>query len=197
MSLKFLFLSLSCVTHVAASTAVASREPECSLYLAPSFTPGIGRGVFAGTSFRSGEEIDNSLTLAVSQKDIDYWQLGNYVWFTDESGISMAEFGLGMLFNHRNPATVRHVWPKLVTMTREQKLAHTTYSTVVNAASRDIAVGEELFVSYCDDTSWFDHRGITLNDTDENDVPLTRSLTELKEVGVCLTDVKVRYNNHS
>ena len=86
---------------LSAASDATVNEPKCSIYMAPSFTPGIGRGVFAGTSFQEGEVIDTSVTLAMNLNKMPDWQLNNYVWETYDDSTSMAEFGTGMLFNHR------------------------------------------------------------------------------------------------
>ena len=197
MSIGLFFISICCFLAVVTSEDEVRQQPKCTLYLAPSFTRGIGRGVFAGASFREGDQIDNSMTLAIHHNAIFSWQLNNYVWETDEIGTSMAEFGLGMLFNHRNPATVSHTWPTYIKKASEQELAHTTYSTVLNTAMRDIVAGEELFVSYCSDNQWFEQRGIVVDNKHMLDtyVPPTRSSEELEELGICLNNIKVQLAN--
>jgi hypothetical protein len=99
----FLLISVCSISSVAVSEDYASERPICRLYIAPSLTAGYGRGVFAGSQISSGEIMDNSVTIALNHNLISNWQLNNYVWATDESEISMAEFGAGMLFNHRQP----------------------------------------------------------------------------------------------
>ena len=174
----------------------ASKLDKCDLYLAPSLTPGIGRGVFAGTSYSSGDIIENSVTLSVSDAYSGNWQLNNYLWATDETSISMAEFGLGMLYNHKNPALLSHLWPSHFKMSTEQELAHTTYSTLPSVALRDIIAGEELFVSYSEGNAWLEERGIFIADVPDNDsyIPPVRSAEELRRVGICMTDVEVGNN---
>jgi hypothetical protein len=39
------------------------KEKECELFLAPSLTPGLGRGVFAGSFIPSGNVVEDSVTL--------------------------------------------------------------------------------------------------------------------------------------
>lgn len=74
--------------------------PECDLYLAPSAIPGLGRGIIAGKHFTEGTLMETLVTLAVNYTDIAHMQLGNYVYDTNEDQMAMAEFGIGMLYNH-------------------------------------------------------------------------------------------------
>lgn len=190
--MKLLLLTICCTYHSVVSAAEASSDEVCHLYLAPSFTPGCGRGVFAGAQIHSGEIAENSVTIAVDHVSISGTQLNNYVWSTDESHISMAEFGPGMLYNHRNPPLFMHHWPRNMKQAAEQRHAHTTYPSVLNVAERDISQGEEIFVSYGSDNNWLEARGIVVADVPESsNPPLMRTITELKEIGHCLTHVKV------
>ena len=193
MTVKLILASLCCIFHAVTSDVEATDGPKCRLYLAPSFIPGIGRGVFAGTSYQEGEDIDNAVTLVFHREAIESWQLANYDWHTREAGVSMAELGAGMLFNHRNPATVQHKHRSHAKLIDEQRLAHTTYSTAVNTAVRDKRAGEELFVSYGVGNEWLESRGITPDESHMNEtyVPPTRSTAELNQLGVCLTDIEV------
>ena len=189
-------LIIAFVCHFAEAAAFddgTSIVNKCDLYLAPSLTPGIGRGVFAGTSYTSGDIIENSVTLSVSSAYSSSWQLNNYLWATDETSVSMAEFGLGMLYNHKNPALLSHQWPSNFKMSTEQELAHTTYTTLPSAAVRDIIAGEELFVSYSEGNTWLEQRGIFITDIPDNEtyIPPVRSAEELQRVGICMTDVEV------
>jgi len=93
-----------------------------------------------------------------------------------------------MIFNHRNPKDLEFQYssfpppiPKV-----ERLNSHSSYSTMMYVALRDISPGEELFVSY-GDAEWFTARDITLNDT----IPekITYDLTELSKVGQCLSHV--------
>ena len=190
-----LFFTASCILP----TEAEALQYKCDLYLAPSLTPGIGRGVFAGSSYTEGDTVENSVTLAVSENYSSSWQLNNYLWATDEPSISMAEFGVGMLYNHKNPALLSHQWPSHFKMSTEQELAHTTYSTIPSTAIRDIAAGEELFVSYSTGNDWLEAREIFIIDAAENDthVPPVRSTEELQRIGICMTDVEVRIHKRN
>ena len=187
MFVSLIIVFASCVLETEAVSG------KCELYLAPSLTPGIGRGVFAGSSYTAGDTVENSVTLSVSDTFSSNWQLNNYLWATDEPSISMAEFGAGMLYNHKNPALLSHQWPSHFKMSTEQEHAHTTYSTIPSAAIRDIAAGEELFVSYSRGNDWLQHRGIFIVEAAENDthIPPIRSTEELQRIGICITDVEV------
>jgi hypothetical protein len=201
--LKFFLLTFWCTYHTAVSEAEVEVEAEaeaetsgdyvCRLYLAPSLTPGCGRGVFAGASIKSAEVIENAVTIAVNHGSIFGMQLDNYIWAApDEVHIGMAEFGPGMLYNHRNPPLVAHEWPYKMKKSSDQRHAHTTSSPVINVAERDISEGEEIFVSYSANNLWLEERGIVVADVPESsDPPPVRTLAELEEIGHCLTDVKV------
>jgi hypothetical protein len=192
----FLLISVCSISSVAVSEDYASERPICRLYIAPSLTAGYGRGVFAGSQISSGEIMDNSVTIALNHNLISNWQLNNYVWATDESEISMAEFGAGMLFNHRQPGLFLHQWPEHMTLAADQKHAHTTYSSVLNVAQRNISAGEEIFVSYSDGNEWLEQRGLVVKDAPEVPEvigdPEVRSVSELERIGHCLTHVMVQ-----
>jgi hypothetical protein len=201
--LKFFLLTLWCTYHTAVSEAEVEVEAEaeaetsgdyvCRLYLAPSLTPGCGRGVFAGASIKSAEVIENAVTIAVNHGSIFGMQLDNYIWAApDEVHIGMAEFGPGMLYNHRNPPLFMHHWPKNMKLAADQRHAHTTFPSLLNVAERDISQGEEIFVSYGGGNDWLEQRGIVVADVPESsDPPPVRSLAELQAIGHCLTHVKV------
>lgn len=180
-------------SFIAISAAEASDDHVCELYIAPSLTPGCGRGVFAGTKIHSTDIVENTVTIAVDHAAIFGTQLDNYVWAApDEVHIGMAEFGAGMLYNHRNPPVVAHEWPYYMTSASDQLHAHTTSSSVLNVAERDISVGEEIFVSYSSGNEWLEQRGIVIGDVPALlDPPTVRTLSELEEIGHCLTHVKV------
>jgi hypothetical protein len=55
----------------------------------------------AGKNFSDNSLLTTLVTLAVNYDDISQLQLGNYVYATSEDRISMAEFGIGMLYNHQ------------------------------------------------------------------------------------------------
>jgi hypothetical protein len=188
-----LFLLTICYTyHTVVSVSDVSGDEVCHLFLAPSLTPGCGRGVFAGAPIHVGEIVENTVTIAVDHVSISGMQLNNYVWSTDESHISMAEFGAGMLYNHRNPPLFTHHWPKNMKLAADQRHAHTTFPSVLNVADRDISQGEEIFVSYGSGNDWLEQRGIVVADVPESsDPPPVRTLAELEAVGHCLTHVKV------
>jgi hypothetical protein len=190
--MKLFLLTICCTYHAVLSASDVSGDEVCHLYLAPSLTPGCGRGVFAGAQIHSGEIVENTVTIAVDHVSISGMQLNNYVWSTDESHISMAEFGAGMLYNHRNPPLFMHHWPKNMKLAADQRHAHTTFPSLLNVAERDISQGEEIFVSYGGGNDWLEQRGIVVADVPESsDPPPVRSLAELQAIGHCLTHVKV------
>jgi hypothetical protein len=196
MAMKLFLLHISCTYHMITSVAKAktSSNNVCQMYLAPSLTPGNGRGVFAGLPIKSADVIESAVTIAFEHSSIHQTQLNNYVWSAPEENISTAEFGPGMLFNHRNPPLVQHERPYKMKKASDQRHAHTTSSPVLYVAERDIYVGEEIFVSYGCGDNWLEDRGIEVAvESQYSNAPKGRSVAELEAIGHCLTDVKV-YN---
>ena len=194
MFLRIVFLVINCIIQTNALTdRISKLYHQCGLYLAPSLTPGMGRGVFAGSSYTAGDLIMNSVTLFVSDAYTSGWQLNNYLWGTDEPSISVAEFGAGMLLNHKNPSSISNSWPSYFKISSEQELAHTISTSTPSIATRDVATGEELFVSYGEGNDWLEERGIFITLTAENDTydAPVRSKEELQRIGICMTDVQV------
>ena len=191
-AMKFFFLTFFCTCLTSVLLAETSDNIVCQLYLAPSLTPGFGRGVFAGVPIKSTETIDYSVTIAVEHSSILQTQLNYYVRGTFEPHISMAEFGAGMLFNHRNPPVMRHKVPFKTRKASTQRRAHTTSTPVLSVPERDISQGEEIFVSYSTDNQWLEDRGLTVGDVPKSsEPPPVRTLAELEVIGHCLTHVKV------
>jgi hypothetical protein len=192
--MKLFLVNFCCTYRIIASVAETetSSDNDCQLYLAPSLTPGHGRGVFAGLPIKYADVIESAITIALEHNSIHQTQLNNYVWSAPEENISTAEFGAGMLFNHRNPPLVQHERPFKAKKASDQRHAHTTSSPVLYVAERDISVGEEIFVSYGCGDNWLEERGIEVAlESPYSYVPKGRSVTELEAIGHCLTHVKV------
>jgi hypothetical protein len=60
-------------------------------------------------------------------------------------------------------------------------------------ANRDILPGEELSVSYGQDNSWLEGRGIVIKEV-TNTSSSVRSMEDLRENGHCVSQVKVNVN---
>ena len=195
--MKLFLLYICCICHTVTSVAETETSSDniCRLYLAPSLTPGHGRGVFAGASIKSAEVIENAITIAFEHSSIHQTQLNYYVWSASEENIITAEFGAGMLFNHRNPPLVAHERPFKMKKASDQRHAHTTSSPVLYVAERDISAGEEIFVSYGCGDNWLEERGIVVADEPlYSYVRPVRSVAELEAIGHCLTHVKVYHS---
>jgi hypothetical protein len=79
MNASCLLLSFLCCACFAIKI-LADNVEECELFLAPSLTPGLGRGVFAGSFVPSGNIVEDSITLKIPSDDLPIWQMDNYYW---------------------------------------------------------------------------------------------------------------------
>eukprot|EP00596_Hydrurales_sp_CCMP1899_P005397 CAMPEP_0119037000 /NCGR_PEP_ID=MMETSP1177-20130426/5079_1 /TAXON_ID=2985 /ORGANISM="Ochromonas sp, Strain CCMP1899" /LENGTH=431 /DNA_ID=CAMNT_0006997645 /DNA_START=90 /DNA_END=1385 /DNA_ORIENTATION=- len=173
----------------------STSAPECTLYLAPSRIPGLGRGIIAGKDFYNSSKLTTIVTLAVNYNDIASLQLGNYVYSSSEDSVSMAEFGIGMLYNHQKTPGITSFWADSTPEKFEdQVMAHTTFSQVEHTFTKDIAAAEEIFCYYGDENGeedWFSQRGIIKhNHTTLEEI--SYSLEDIQEVGHCLSHVDVK-----
>jgi hypothetical protein len=129
------FLRLSWSAEDFTSTRRISNEgvnSECEIYLAPSLTAALGRGLIAGNDSASGQELGTSIALAVRYHDFKSTQLMYYFYGTHEDDISLAAIGLDMIFNHRETESIKRNWESHEMRNyADQKLAHTTHNNVV------------------------------------------------------------------
>ncbi len=185
---------------LASFAALATCEEDCPLYMAPN-KYGYGRGVYAGVDTISNEyPITYSPTLLVNSNHLYDTGLNNYVFGSEDEKYSMVAFGPSLLLNHRsNNITTEHYWDvdNIPSASESTAESYSNYTTISFKALRNIAVGEEITTTY-GDQEWFSSRGIPeISDTiDENDKRGNGSssgylLDELKEIGVCLSDVYV------
>ena len=163
---------------------------NCEYYLAPSLIPGAGRGIIAGISFLNQSTIEFGPATSFPFEKIRNTQLNNYVYGAELESYSIAVMGASMIFNHRNPKDLDFHYSIFPPIARKEELleAHSSYTTMMYAARRDISPGEEIFVSY-GDNDWFTAREIFLNDTIPENI--TYDLAELSKVGHCLSHVYV------
>lgn len=139
---------------------------ECAAYIGPSsWIEGIG--IIAGKDFGSDEPIDFGVGIPVPNKlKKIFWQLDNYAFASEETGISLAMIGITMLFNHRSPANTAYYYDiddhKQMTETLDQP--YTTHYPIYHLTSNSthIQKGEEIFTKYGDGDKWFLDRGIPL-----------------------------------
>jgi hypothetical protein len=155
---------------VSISTADAGAE-ECTLYLAPSKRPQLGRGIISGINLTTGTLIDHSFGLVFPRSVITdnfMWQMLNYDWDFDkrenpiQSDWSMIALGIGSFFNHKNPHTASHTLLPLHLKEGEsfQTEAHTTVPSIPYTMLKDVEFGEEIFVSYGEGNDWLELRDI-------------------------------------
>ena len=142
MTLKVTTAFLLLISAFSSSLAITDPDltSECGIYLAPSLTTALGRGLIAGKDIIGGQMINPSVTLAVRYKDIESTQLMNYLFGSHEDDIAIAEIGYDMMFNHREMSSIDRNWetPELNSYS-DQKLAHTTYSNVVPSTVSNIS----------------------------------------------------------
>jgi uncharacterized protein len=130
-------------------TSRTSTPPpgDASVYAAPS--PRHGRGVFAGRAIRRGEVVERCPILRIPARDrrlVQKTVLKPYLYERDRGAAAIA-LGLGSLYNHSFDPNAEY----------ELQLAA---DAVVFRALRDIGPGEEVTISYSDDSDlWFVPRG--------------------------------------
>jgi len=116
-------------------------------------SPGRGRGVFAGRSFRKSELIETCPVIALSASEtalIDGTRLYNYYfgWERDQAAIAL---GFGSLYNHSYFPNAAYVKDYASGVIRVYAIA-------------DIAPGDEIFIKYNNgkpgstESLWFDVR---------------------------------------
>ena len=142
MILKVTTAILLVISAISSSSAitVADSTSECGIYLAPSLTAALGRGLIAGKDIIGGQMIYPSVTLAVRYDDVESTQLMNYLFGSHEDDIAIAEIGFDMMLNHREIESIERNWetPELRSYS-EQKLAHSTYSNVIPSTVSNIS----------------------------------------------------------
>ena len=127
-----------------ASTPMSDDAP---VYAAPS--PRHGRGVFAAKAFRRGEVVERCPILRIPARDrrlVQKTVLETYLYERDRGAAAIA-LGLGSLYNHSFDPNAEF----------ELQLAT---DEIVFRALREIGRGEEVTISYSDDSElWFVPRG--------------------------------------
>lgn len=141
-----LLVFVSIITIIGSSITSHNNETnssneihECSFYVAPSDTPGLGRGIINGKNISDGQYFEefSSSTIVVEYESIRKWQLSNYVFGTDNESLSIAAIGLPMLFNHHKDKEYDHYWVDSW-LPNEQKLSHTTSVPIALFSIKDI-----------------------------------------------------------
>lgn len=173
--------------------ATAAAADQCGLYLAKSSVPGVGRGVFAGNAYPSGSSVAICPTITVPGDIVHSTMLDRYAFGSDHEDYRLLNAGAGMLFNYMSNFNVENFWnvdfeqvphPTII----GQQKAYTEFPEVDFMARKDILAGEEIFVDYGD--TWLEERGISSGV--QEDKFYGRSLAELAESGICLTDIALK-----
>ena len=104
---------------------------------------GFGRGVFAKEFFRKGQLVEVSPVILLKEDDVTHGDavLDHYVYEWEE-GVNALALGNGSLFNHGLPANVD--WE-----------ANKNEQSIEYRATRDIPVGEQLFIDYGPEAPWW------------------------------------------
>lgn len=179
------------------SSALAEKpqeeQPECAYYLAQSKLEGAMRGVYAGKDFEAEELLSTGSSINIKSDHIRKTQLFNYVFGSDADDESIIVFGVAMMFNHRNPKTVEHLWADYPPTQSEHfsmvlDEPFTQFSRIDYKAKSAIEAGSELYTSYGEKDDWFSSRGIEVAPMlDINEIPPS----ELKLHGQCLSHLYV------
>ncbi|CAJ1409193.1 unnamed protein product [Effrenium voratum] len=148
------------VWRFALFTALASCQ--CTLRLAPSTLPNAGRGVFAGRAAPAGAVLARAVVLPSRRAELS--QLSAYVFAGVGEAPSQLLLGAVSLVNHGAPEQVNC-----------ELRIHQGFGEL--RSRRDLAAGEELFISY-GASEWFTDRGLALEDA-ESPRP--------EDAGVCLS----------
>ena len=95
MILKVTTAFLLIISAFSSSSPIADADStsECRIYLAPSLTAALGRGLIAGKDIAGGQMINPSVTLAVRYDDVESTQLMNCLFGSHEDDVAMAGIG--------------------------------------------------------------------------------------------------------
>mmetsp|Transcript_21796 Transcript_21796/g.36726 ORF Transcript_21796/g.36726 Transcript_21796/m.36726 type:complete len:437 (+) Transcript_21796:48-1358(+) len=188
-----LFVKATALLTLFSRPIAAEKAPECRYYLTRSKLDGAMRGVFAGKNFEAEEHVEAGPVVNVKSEHIKHMQLFNYVYGSEADDESIVVFGVAMMYNHRNPKTVEHLWggepPNPVehaNMVRNE--AYTQFCGITYQTVTPITAGSEMYTSY-GDNSWFASRNVQI----APDLPITEiPLSELQSSGAqCLSHLYV------
>lgn len=159
---------------------------------------GVGRGVFAGVTYKAKDVIDVSPTVSFPIDETYDIQLMNYIFGSDHEDYILALIGADMLVNHhdQNVNSEYFWWKKPSVAITDASVRsyspYTEYTQIAFKAKKTIFAGDEIFTSY-GDSDWFETRNIPYKKTTiDGSMELSRPLDELKRSGHCLSDVSVR-----
>lgn len=194
-----LTLSLSLLLLLRPGRSAASST--CELYLAPSTVKGAGRGVFAGRDYSPNDIVERGVSLTLDQRDTSGTILRNYMFGTDDPRYGLMILGAGSLINTmlENNSVIHEYSEELKVKPPQYETSgsgYTNHTSTQYRAVRDIAAGEEVFVSHGGER-WFQEKlDEATNDGAQarSPDPLVhrRSLEDLQKNGVCLSDVYVK-----
>jgi hypothetical protein len=159
---------------------------------------GVGRGVFAGVTYRPKALIDLSPTVPFPIEETWSIQLMNYIFGSDHEDYILALLGPSMLLNHHvQNVNSKYVWMKdpstsIPLASVRDYSPQSRYTPIAFRAKKTIFAGDEVFTSYGED-DWFKTRDISYKTAaDDGSMELSRPLAELERTGHCLSDVSVR-----
>jgi hypothetical protein len=175
------FWTLFCVSLSTATASATAEEKEewqgCDSFLAPST---MGWGTFAGRSFRKGEIVEMAAGFIPMDEEspaafnsiLDDYVYGYYrLARGNVHRLYVVMLGMGMFYNH-------HPQPNLKYTTFGREPAPdvpNTCNSIGFMATRDIAVGEQLFSSYGGNDNdggkdWFYQRRIEMLELEDNKI---------------------------
>ncbi len=149
--------------------------------------------MFAGKAYSSGSSVAICPTITVPGELVHSTMLDRYAFSSDHEDYRLLNTGAGMLFNYMNNFNLDNFWnvdydqvphPTVIGL----QTAYTEFPEVDFMARKNILPGEELFVDYGD--SWLEDRGISSGT--QEDKFYGRSLAELVQSGICLTDIALK-----
>lgn len=202
------------------TTLHGSSDSSCDLYLAQSFVPGAGRGIFAGRNYDPEEFLDTYPTLLIPQLHTHRTLIDFYSYDADSENedYDMIGFGPPSLFNHNENKTIDLAWNyddfedeirHKQSTARSPATPFTRFMSIDYFTMYTTKLGDELFGTY-GDADWFSLRGIEYIDPSagkskavevevdisgsskqEQEQKKRYSLAELNETGFCLSDVYI------
>ncbi|KAG7348344.1 SET methyltransferase domain containing protein [Nitzschia inconspicua] len=127
----------------------------CSTFLAPS---GDSWAVYAARPFKAEEIVElTPFFIPLRLEETQHSVLDNYVFgfHRDDKVFNVVLLGNGAFYNHDAQPNLKYV--QVIKPGDTDDIPH----MVGFRAIRDIAAGEQLYVSYGHDTGWFEKRGIS------------------------------------
>jgi hypothetical protein len=160
------FTFCCCFSMVLVSAAKEEEWQGCQVFLAPSTLLNVGhQGVYAARSFQQGDIVEISsgfLPMSKDSLEIKHSVLEDYAhtyWRGETTTMYNIVFGRGMMYNHH--PTQPNVELNELGMEPSTKANRHSIIVIGFMATRDISVGEELYITY-GGQEWFQSRGIDM-----------------------------------